>query len=131
LAASHGVPLNNVVVDSDGLGIGVKGLLKCREFLNGSSAIDKDHFQHIKAECYFKLSEFIKMNRIHFSDHSQKENIIKELDLVRDASKEDKKKSVTSKDDIKRSLGRSPDYADCVMMRMFFELRPNYGKYSF
>ena len=71
------------------------------------------------------------MNRIHFADHSQKENIIKELDLVRDASKEDKKKSVTSKDDIKRSLGRSPDYADCVMMRMFFELRPNYGKYSF
>lgn len=131
LAQTYGVPLNNVVVDSDGLGIGVKGLLKCREFLNGSSAVDKEHYLNLKSECYFKLSELVKMNKIHINDHSQRDNIIKELDLVRDASKEDKKKSVTAKEDIKRSLGRSPDYADCLMMRMYFELRPNYGKYSF
>lgn len=131
LAQTYGVPLNNVVVDSDGLGIGVKGLLKCREFLNGSSAVDKEHYLNLKSECYFKLSELVKMNKVHINDHSQRDNIIKELDLVRDASKEDKKKSVTAKEDIKRSLGRSPDYADCLMMRMYFELRPNYGKYSF
>jgi hypothetical protein len=131
LASSHSIKLNNVLVDSDGLGIGVKGILGCREFLNGSSAIDKEHFSNLKSECYFKLSEAIGMNRIHFSDHSQRDNIIKELDLVRDASKEDKKKQVSSKDQIKARLGRSPDYADALMMRMYFELRPNYGKYSF
>jgi hypothetical protein len=131
LASSHSIKLNNVLVDSDGLGIGVKGILGCREFLNGSSAIDKEHFFNLKSECYFKLSEAIGMNRIHFSDHSQRDNIIKELDLVRDASKEDKKKQVSSKDQIKARLGRSPDYADALMMRMYFELRPNYGKYSF
>jgi hypothetical protein len=131
LASSHSIKLNNVLVDSDGLGIGVKGILGCREFLNGSSAIDKEHFFNLKSECYFKLSEAIGMNRIHFSDHSQRDNIVKELDLVRDASKEDKKKQVSSKDQIKARLGRSPDYADALMMRMYFELRPNYGKYSF
>lgn len=131
LASSHLIKLNNVLVDSDGLGIGVKGILGCREFLNGSSAIDKEHFFNLKSECYFKLSEAIGMNRIHFSDHSQRDNIVKELDLVRDASKEDKKKQVSSKDQIKARLGRSPDYADALMMRMYFELRPNYGKYSF
>jgi phage terminase large subunit len=131
LASSHSIKLNNVLVDSDGLGIGVKGILGCREFLNGSSAIDKEHFFNLKSECYFKLSEAIGMNRIHFSDHSQRDNIVKELDLVRDASKEDKKKQVSSKDQIKARLGRSPDYADALMMRMHFELRPNYGKYSF
>jgi hypothetical protein len=131
LASSYSIKLNNVLVDSDGLGIGVKGILGCREFLNGSSAIDKEHFFNLKSECYFKLSEAIGMNRIHFSDHSQRDNIVKELDLVRDASKEDKKKQVSSKDQIKARLGRSPDYADALMMRMYFELRPNYGKYSF
>jgi phage terminase large subunit len=131
LASTHSIKLNNVLVDSDGLGIGVKGILGCREFLNGSSAIDKEHFFNLKSECYFKLSEAIGMNRIHFSDHSQRDNIVKELDLVRDASKEDKKKQVSSKDQIKARLGRSPDYADALMMRMYFELRPNYGKYSF
>jgi hypothetical protein len=31
---------------------------------------------------------------------------------------------VISKDKIKEVLGRSPDYADTLMMRMWFELRP-------
>ncbi len=26
--------------------------------------------------------------------------------------------------------GKSPDYADAIMMRMYFELFPNYGSYS-
>ena len=130
LASDHNIPMNNVIVDSDGLGIGIKGILQCREFLNGSSAIDKDHYQNLKSECYFKLAAMIAQNKIHITDHRHRDSVMKELDLVRDASKEDKKKAVTAKDEIKIRLGRSPDYADAIMMRMYFELRPNYGKYS-
>jgi phage terminase large subunit len=72
----------------------------------------------------------IAQNKVHITDHRHRDSVMKELDLVRDASKEDKKKAVTSKDEIKSRLGRSPDYADAIMMRMYFELRPNYGKYS-
>ena len=34
------------------------------------------------------------------------------------------KLKVVPKDDIKAALGRSPDLADVLMMRMLFELRP-------
>ena len=32
--------------------------------------------------------------------------------------------SVIAKDEIKMNIGRSPDESDCLMMRMFFELKP-------
>lgn len=129
LATENSIRLNNVIVDADGLGIGIVGILRCREFLNGSASPDK-HYSHMKAHCYFKLSEYVRDNKVYITDHGQKDQIIKELDLVRDRTKEDKKKAVSSKDEIKEKLGYSPDYADMIMMRMFFELNPNYGKYS-
>jgi len=129
LAQMHNVKLNNTVVDSDGLGIGVQGLLKCRKFLNGSSAIDP-RYANMKSQCYYTLANYISYNKIHITDHSHKESVIKELDLIRDTTKEDGKKTVTSKEDIKRKHDLSPDYADMIMMRMYFELRPNYGKYT-
>jgi len=42
----------------------------------------------------------------------------------------DGKLAVISKDEIARMHGKSPDYADAIMMRMYFELFPNYGSYS-
>ena len=29
-----------------------------------------------------------------------------------------------SKDEIKKKIGRSPDYSDALMMRIYFELKP-------
>jgi len=52
-----------------------------------------------------------------------KQIIIEELEQIKakDADKDGKRK-VISKDEIKANLGRSPDYADTLMMRMWFEL---------
>ena len=36
----------------------------------------------------------------------------------------DSKLAIVSKDEIKRNLGRSPDEADTLMMRMYFEVMP-------
>jgi len=131
IAQDNSVRLNNAVVDSDGLGIGVSGLLRCREFLNGSSAVDKEHFASLKSECYYKLSDYIKLNKVHVNDHSMRDTIVKELDTIRNTTGEDKRKTVTKKEDIKRQHGFSPDFADMIMMRMYFELHPNRGKYTF
>jgi hypothetical protein len=30
---------------------------------------------------------------------------------------------------VKKQLGRSPDYADALMMRMYFDVNPNHGRY--
>jgi len=131
LASENAVKLSNVVVDSDGLGIGVAGLLRCKEFNNGSSASDKEHYSNLKSECFFKLSEYVKLNKIFVHDHSRKSDVIKELDLIRDRTKEDKKRAVSSKEEVKERLGRSPDYADCLMMRMYFESTKGSGKYHY
>lgn len=38
----------------------------------------------------------------------------------------DGKKSVLPKEQVKEVLGRSPDFADTLMMREWFELRPKF-----
>lgn len=129
LATENGVRLNNVIVDADGLGIGVAGILRCKEFNNGSSAKDSVHYSNLKSECYFKLASMVRDNKVYIHDNSKRDELIKELDLVRDRTKEDKKRAVSSKDEIKSKLNRSPDYADAVMMRMFFEVNKSTGKY--
>jgi hypothetical protein len=36
----------------------------------------------------------------------------------------DGKLKIVDKEEIKANIGRSPDYADCLSMRCFFELMP-------
>lgn len=52
-----------------------------------------------------------------------KERIQTELDniLVKDVESENKVR-LESKEDLKKRLGHSPDYADAIMMRMYWEL---------
>lgn len=53
----------------------------------------------------------------------ERDKIIQELDVIqyRDVGK-DKPLRVIPKDEIKKIIGRSPDRADTIMMRMYFEL---------
>jgi hypothetical protein len=51
--------------------------------------------------------------------------------MVRLAKETDANKiSLLSKDEIKKKIGRSPDYSDALMMRIYFELK-SIGKYIF
>jgi hypothetical protein len=54
-----------------------------------------------------------------------KEIIIEELEQIKgEAMDSDQKLRIITKDKIKEIIGRSPDYADTLMMRMWFELKP-------
>ncbi len=131
LAKERNVRLANIVVDADGLGIGVVGILKCRAFNNGGRAVDNETYMNLKAECYFKLGEKINANGITICTSKFKEEIIQQMEVVRESNVDkEKKKQVTSKDEIKKQHGYSPDFADMIMMRMYFDLYPNYGKYA-
>lgn len=129
LASTYQVRLKQIIVDEDGIGGGCKDILKCEGFLNGSRAIAFDKFVNLKAECYFKLAELIEQNRIVFPIQ-YRDDIIRELDVIRRRNPDkDGKLMVTTKDEIARVHGFSPDLADMIMMRMYYELRPNMGKY--
>jgi len=130
LIHTHNVKLSNVLADEDGLGGGVVDGLRCRGFKNGGSAIRKDVFTNLKTECYYTLAKVVEDGKITILATQHKERIIKELETVkRYKSDADTKNRVTPKEEIKRLHGFSPDIADSMMMRAYFDLKPNRGNY--
>ena len=126
------VPLSNIIVDEDGVGGGAKDILRCKGFVNNSKPLEGENYQNLKTQCYYKLADMINKGQIGVStnDIKFKEYLIQELEQVRRTNiDKDSKLSILSKDKIKDLIGRSPDYADAMMMRMYYEINPNTGRY--
>jgi hypothetical protein len=125
----HSILLQDVVADEDGIGAGVVDFLKCRGFVNGSKP-KQPQYQNLKSECYYKLAQYVEENRLTILVNGRKEQIVKELEMIkRHRADVEGKLMVTPKDVIKNREGISPDVADAIMMRMYFELNPSYGQY--
>jgi hypothetical protein len=128
------VPTSQIVVDEDGVGGGVVDILRCKGFVNNSSPLEnpitkkKENFDNLKSQCYFKLSEFINDSKLYINaDGKQKQLIIEELEQVKQKSIDnDTKKGIIPKDKVKSLIGRSPDFSDCLAMRMIFEYTPKF-----
>jgi phage terminase large subunit len=132
LRKEHQIMIQNIICDEDGIGGGLCDIGKYKGFQNGSKAKHPDRFVNIKAECFFKLAELIEKNKITFLANDWKEQIISELQMIkRHKADSDSKLAVTPKDIIKMREGKSPDIADAIMMRMYYELNANTGKYVF
>jgi hypothetical protein len=135
LANEYNVNRNNIIVDEDGVGGGVKDYLKCIGFVNNSKPIKiqgkEENFSNLKSQCYYKLAEYLNRNEIYVSCNEKQERLLsEELEMVRLAKETDVNKiSLLSKDEIKKKIGRSPDYSDALMMRIYFEVDKYKGKY--
>lgn len=135
-----GIGNSDVIVDEDGMGGGIVDFLKFKGFVNNSTAIPspngpkdrqgnpiKENFDNLKSQCYFRLAERINKNGLYLQCDSEetKQLIIEELEQVKQKNLDsDMKKGVVPKDKVKEILGRSPDFADTIMMREYFELKP-------
>lgn len=122
-ASVKGIPMSRVVVDEDGVGGGVVDNLKCQGFVNNSKAI-KGNYQNLKSECYYILAEKINKREMYVqtNDINIKKRLSEELEYVwKHNADKDGKLAVMPKDKVKEKLGRSPDIADMLMMRMYFE----------
>jgi len=132
LQQENQVALRNIIVDEDGVGGGVKDYLRCQGFTNNARALKGENYQNLKTQCYYKLADEINKGQIGIScsDVNTKNTITEELEQVRmkDADK-DNKLQIIPKDTVKSILGRSPDYADALAMRMFYEIDSNFGRY--
>ena len=134
LQLENKVPLSNIVVDEDGVGGGVVDILRCKGFVNNSTALknpvthNKENFDNLKSQCYFKLAELMNKNEIYIqADGRQKQQIIEELEQVKQKSVDnDSSKGIIPKDKVKALIGRSPDFSDCLAMRMYFEFTPKF-----
>lgn len=129
------VPNNNTIADEDGVGGGVVDILKCKGFVNNSRpfinpiTLKDDNFSNLKSQCYFKLAEMINKGEIFVdcNDSVIRELLTQELEQVKQYNMDkDGKKQIIPKDKVKEVLGRSPDYSDALMMRMYFEFAPKF-----
>ena len=138
-----GIGKSDVLVDEDGLGGGVVDFYGCKGFVNNSrplpspsnpirdvrGAIQPENFDNLKSQCYYKLSDRVNANGIYltYDDDRVKEWIVQELEQVKQKKLDsDMKKGVIPKDHVKELIGRSPDFADALMMREAFELLPKF-----
>ena len=110
---------------------GAVDTLRCIGFVNNSRQIElawqKFNYSNLRSQCYFKLADYVNSNLIYLSDSdiSIREKITEELGEIKQKDiDKDGKLMIVPKDAIKRNLGRSPDDSDCLMMRMYFEIKP-------
>ena len=129
-----GVSISNVCYDADGLKTFVRQssktgyLQNAKEFHNGSSPIKTkgklENFRNLKAQCYYYLAEKVKKDEIYISEKQYRKQIIEDLEQINKLPlADDGKIALERKKDLKERLGRSPDFSDMIMMRMFFDLK--------
>ncbi len=131
LQQTYGVPLQNIIVDDDGVGGGVRDILRCKAFVNNSKALKGENYTNLKTQCYYALADAINKSKIYVrtNNTAHKNFIVQELEQVRRKNfDKDTKLQLISKDEVKAAIGRSPDFADALAMRMYYELKPQ-GKY--
>tara|TARA_R110000764_G_scaffold86056_1_gene166666 strand:- start:10361 stop:11677 length:1317 start_codon:yes stop_codon:yes gene_type:complete len=134
MSLQNSVQRSHIIVDEDGVGGGVKDALSgCKGFVNGSKALKSENFQNLKTQCYFKLAEFVNDGKVAINETRHKQTIIEELEIIKrdKLDKDTQKLCIVPKDTMKALLGRSPDFADALMMRMWYEVKGNYGVYEF
>jgi phage terminase large subunit len=139
------IAYSKAVADEDGVGGGVvdnnRGI---RGFINNASPFinpntgEKENYANLKAQCAWNLAEKINRHEVAIDvDEGQfrsnipgmtfevwKEMLLEELEYVKSKNiDKNSKLQLQSKDDVKKVLGRSPDFSDTMIMRAIFEYK--------
>lgn len=124
IAKENKVQNKHIAIDENGIGGGVVDLIpNCYGFINNARALNEENYNNLKSQCYYKLAEKINNNEIWIKDQTFKKEIIEELEQVKRKNMDtDGKMMVVPKDEVKKILGKSPDFSDTLMMRMIFDL---------
>lgn len=129
LASDYKIPFSHIIADEDGVGGGlVDNLRGIKGFVGNSTPLEENdkkvNFKNLRSQCYYKLADYVGNHKIKINcSDTIREIIVEELEQIKGESIDsDQKLKVISKDKIKEIIGRSPDYADTLMMRMWFEL---------
>ena len=132
----YNVKLKNMVYDGSWLWRGLSGL-GCEIFQGGSKPIpmkdatDQEKewlnktYLNLRSQCFFMLAKRIKDGSlsIPWIDDDLKTKIVEELDTIQAWKIEkDWPLQIIPKEEIKKIIWRSPDLADVISMRVYFEL---------
>jgi hypothetical protein len=130
LRLKYNVPNSRIIYDSDGVGGFLKGFFPgSLAFINNATPEKKDNrhdtkpenYENLKTQCAYKLAEVINGGAMYlraFSDKSEQEYVNEELEQIKSVDSE-KKLRIQSKAVTRQNIGRSPDVADMLIMRMW------------
>lgn len=115
----------NISYDSDGVGKYLMNYLKsAKPIVNNARALKDENYENLKTQLYFKLAEVINKGELKVVKSPYDEKIIEELQQVKHRPTDKVGKiAMVSKGDVKRMLGRSPDFSDAMAYRMIFEIK--------
>lgn len=122
LMSIHQVPIQNVIVDSVGVGVGVADSLRgCVRFIANSKP-KNPVYNSLKDECYFIFSKMINLDEVKITYNSLKDDIVDELSAHKlyKIDSDSSKSRITPKEIVKQSIGRSPDISDSLSLRFYF-----------
>jgi len=143
----QGIGYMNVLADEDGIGGGVvDGLRGIKGFTGNATPLPiwdfvknrltPANYRNFRSQCYFKLGETVNSRNMSinitkfvtniegYTVEKALSDIVEELDAIKSTDNSiDTKLAIIPKSEIKEQLGRSPDFADVLMMRMFYELK--------
>ncbi|MES2387651.1 MAG: phage terminase large subunit [Bacteroidota bacterium] len=137
LAKEFAVPNGRIIIDADGIGGGVIDYIPgVKSFIANSRALPRkgmpENYPNLKTQCYFHLAEAVAAQQIFIAgeaagvcSHGQtlRDVLPDELMVIKRSAEPEKGLHINSKSEMKESLGRSPDIADMMMMRMALALQ--------
>ena len=135
LRTKHQIPKHNCIADEDGVGGGVVdncGILgfrnNARPFKEVVSEKHKDvpEYENLQVQCLFKLAEKVGENSLYIEadlSPAEKEMLIDEVASIERDPAKTKKLAVVKKAKVKEDLGRSPDFRDMLLMRVYFDYK--------
>lgn len=134
LRIENRVPLKNVIYDADGLQTFTRAstklgnLVGATPFNNNGKPIKMhgktENFKNLKAQCYWYFAEAVKDSKVFIQEDKYRKQVIEELEQInRSPLQDDGKISLEKKEEIKKRIGRSPDFSDALMLRFLPELK--------
>jgi hypothetical protein len=140
LRYKYKVPKNRLVIDQDGVGGGVVDGTGGIGFKNGGKPIyvgkNMPNYKNLQVQCLYALADKINDGSLYVEadlTNDEKEDIKTELAQIQSKGDQDpeRKLDCKSKGEIKQDIGRSPDWRDMILMRVYFELKPERRKMMF
>jgi phage terminase large subunit len=125
LAKTHNIPQYNITFDSDGVGKFLSSRLRnSRPIVNNARPFKDENYKNLKTQLYFKLAELINSNTIKCKPENHKNEMIEELQVIRHKPSDVVGKlEMVDKGEVRRLIGRSPDFSDAMAYRMIFEYK--------
>jgi hypothetical protein len=136
----YNIPASAIVYDADGVGafIGSKGgfIPGAIPFNGNASPVEhgKDfkQFFNLRSQCAFLLADQINEYGLYLEGVKDENDIEMLSDELRQLKRMPtiEKLRLIPKDEVKQAIGRSPDFADILIMKKFYDIRPRIKKHS-